>query len=491
MSRITGSEVVSLMEAYQKVYESKVESTQEVEQLDEITADLALRASKAADRKRAQLAAAQDKSGAAAKAAQASRLYTKQAKKRLANEEVEDFESILEEIVEELLEDCLEFGYELDESLELIENATLEYFDEIEDLEEATVTYGSDTESPEQRKARAKEKHTAMKSSARKAAVKGAVERVKAKVSGAKAAAGIAGSIAKDEAKRAGRAAAHGVGKAVSAARSAASEKKAQVKSGVKKMLGRGLRAAAGGAGKVAQMARKAGSAAGKAAERLGEEAVGNRGLIDGRNKLADKAIDKSGRKVPTTKHGMRMVPTHHSAARLPSGDLKTKAKNKAKKDAYYQNQRYGQGSVRMEEVEVDVFDLVLEYLLETGHAETISEAEYIMAQMDSDVIQSIAEETLTEKLAKGTKGVSFATGKHQGGYDQAMTQKNPRTGRQRKTSPEMKAIGAHSKAKSAQWKAEREGDHDKAARNRERRERIAHVVYNKTRRIIDRADND
>jgi hypothetical protein len=92
----------------------------------------------------------------------------------------------------------------------------------------------------------------------------------------------------------------------------------------------------------------------------------------------------------------------------------------------------------------------------------------------------------------KGTKGVSFSTGRHQGGFEQAMTEKNPRTGRQRKTSPEMKAIGSHSKAKSAQWKAEHEGDHEAKLQNiRKEETRLLDTVYNKTRRIIDRADND
>jgi len=176
---------------------------------------------------------------------------------------------MIEEIVEELVEECLEFGYELDDVLEAVENASYDYF---ETLDEATVTYGSDTESPQQRKARAQERLGSRKSAARKSAIQGAVNRVKAKVGGAKAAAEIAGSIAKDEARRAGRAAVHGAQKAGAAVSAAAQQKKAQVKSGVKRMLGAGLRAVAGGAGRVAQASRKVGSAASKAADRLGEQ---------------------------------------------------------------------------------------------------------------------------------------------------------------------------------------------------------------------------
>ena len=197
--------------------------------------------------------------------------------KQLYLGEVDDITDVMiEEVVEELIEEFMEFGYELDEAADIVEKAAIEY------LDEATVTYGSDTESPEQRKERAKAKVGEKRSAARKAAVTGAVQRVKTKASGAKAVASIAGSIAKDEARRAGRAAAHGAGKAASAAGSAlrgaagavsgaVSKKKAEVKQGVKSLLGRGLRKAAGVAGAVAQKARKAGAAAGKAAERLGE----------------------------------------------------------------------------------------------------------------------------------------------------------------------------------------------------------------------------
>ena len=165
---------------------------------------------------------------------------------------------MIEEVVEELIQECVEFGYTLDEASVAVENAAILY------LDEAKVTYGSDTESPEQRKARAKERLGGMKSSARKAAVKTAVGRVKAKAKGAKAVAGIAASIAKDEARRAGRAATHAVSSTVQ-------KKKAEVKGGIKRMIGGGLRAAATGIGKVAQKAAGAASRLGEEAQQLDE----------------------------------------------------------------------------------------------------------------------------------------------------------------------------------------------------------------------------
>ena len=194
--------------------------------------------------------------------------------KQLYLGEVDDITDVMiEEVVEELVEECVEFGYDLDEAAELVEDAATEYLMELNPYAPA----GS-------KEARAYQKSTTAtkRGEARKAAVKGAVERVKTKAKGVAAAAGIAGSIAKDEARRAGRGALHAAGKAASAAgsavagaataaRDAASRKKAEVKQGVKSLLGRGLRKAAGAAGAVAQKARKAGAAAGRAAERLGE----------------------------------------------------------------------------------------------------------------------------------------------------------------------------------------------------------------------------
>jgi hypothetical protein len=44
-------------------------------------------------------------------------------------------------------------------------------------------------------------------------------------------------------------------------------------------------------------------------------------------------------------------------------------------------------------EMEYDAYDLVLEYLLSQGHAETVEEAHYVMLEMDAETIGSIVEE--------------------------------------------------------------------------------------------------
>jgi hypothetical protein len=70
-----------LMEAYSEVYAPQ-EEIQEMEQIDEISADLVMKATKAADVKRGKLASSGDAPAAAKKAAQASRLFSKVGKLR-------------------------------------------------------------------------------------------------------------------------------------------------------------------------------------------------------------------------------------------------------------------------------------------------------------------------------------------------------------------------------------------------------------------------
>ena len=88
--------------------EKKKNQKEEVEVVNEISADLALKASKKADVERGKKAVAGDKAGAAKKSAQAVRLYKAQAKKRLNREETE------------ILDDLVESGLFSDEEIEAI-----------------------------------------------------------------------------------------------------------------------------------------------------------------------------------------------------------------------------------------------------------------------------------------------------------------------------------------------------------------------------------
>ena len=300
---------------------------------------------------------------------------------------------MIEEIVEELVEECVEYGYTLDEAAETVEEAATEYLMELNPYAPA----GS-------KEARAYQKSTTAtkRGEARKAAVRGAVERVKARVKGAQAAAGIAGSIAKDEARRAGRAAKQAVTGAVE-------KKKEEVKKGVKGLLARGLRAAAGAAGSVAQKARKAGAAAGRAAERLGEEVIDEAIYSEkGKAKAAEmiaKRSTPSGRAKPGKGANVAQIRQIRGSGRgrfdregLGGTPMTpTMAKNPIKKQNYDgTGNKAARRAAALNNEEFDVFDVVLEYLLDTGHAETISEAQYIMSQMDSESIDSMLDEAMT-----------------------------------------------------------------------------------------------
>jgi len=113
-----------------------------------------------------------------------------------------------------------------------------------------------------------------------------------------------------------------------------------------------------------------------------------------------------------------------------------------------------------------DMFDLVLEYLLETGHAETISEAQYIMAQMDSEMIENILEDSSTlaaaarkraqEMGAKRRRTPAYKAGGNRGtgrneraAYNLSNTQRsaaaNPDTQTTRSKKPSTMDTGMHS----------------------------------------------
>jgi len=305
-------------------------------------------------------------------------------------------DDLIEEIVEELVEECLEFGYHLDDITNIVEDAAIEYLIELNPYAPA----GS-------KQARAYQRSTTAtrRGEARKAVVRGAVQRVKATAKGAVAAAGIAGSIAKDEARRAGRAATHAVSSAVQ-------KKKAEVKGGIKKMIGGGLRAAAGGLGKVAQKAAGAASRFGESVE-LGE----NRAMArdpEGRNSGHSKQPDPS-------KPGFTGIGNMSIAqiAKMSAKIGKDKKQNEEveyieerdegkpglmfKKIAKDAAERYGSvaagnrvaGAIRkkvLAKEEVEIYDVVLEYLMSEGHADTIAEAEYIMTELDTEMVNQIVE---------------------------------------------------------------------------------------------------
>tara|TARA_B100001250_G_scaffold12894_1_gene11286 strand:+ start:1771 stop:3216 length:1446 start_codon:yes stop_codon:yes gene_type:complete len=201
------------------------------EQLDEISADTALKASKAADVKRGKLAVAGDKEGAAAKSAQAVRLYKKQAAKRkqenqkeevettevkklkeafvLSNDEWQDLaehgkfiDELNEEELVEFMEVCLlETAEDDDDLVEICEEIeTLELHNAYFEESWAHIAVGSAKKASEltskkdggdKKPARLERMKSAVKKAAKK--IKGAVKKVAKK--GAQAAGKVAGEF--------------------------------------------------------------------------------------------------------------------------------------------------------------------------------------------------------------------------------------------------------------------------------------------------------
>ena len=57
-------------------------------------------------------------------------------------------------------------------------------------------------------------------------------------------------------------------------------------------------------------------------------------------------------------------------------------------------------------EMEYDAYDLVLEYLLSQGHADTLEEANYVMLEMDAEMVQDIVEAAKDQSDKQIEKGV-------------------------------------------------------------------------------------
>jgi hypothetical protein len=56
---------------------------------------------------------------------------------------------------------------------------------------------------------------------------------------------------------------------------------------------------------------------------------------------------------------------------------------------------------------EYDAYDLVLEYLLSEGHADTVEEANYVMLEMDAEMIGDIVEQYLDEAVRGSERSIA------------------------------------------------------------------------------------
>jgi hypothetical protein len=79
-------------------------------------------------------------------------------------------------------------------------------------------------------------------------------------------------------------------------------------------------------------------------------------------------------------------------------------AKQAAELRAMRQRSQERQG-VKTEEY--DAYDLVLEYLLAEGHADTVEEANYVMLEMDAEMVQDIVETCLDEAVRGAQRSIA------------------------------------------------------------------------------------
>ena len=183
------------------------------------------------------------------------------------------------------------------------------------------------------------------------------------------------------------------------------------LKKGVKKVLGLGARAVAG-------TAKGVHSLADKAAKRLGEEVVDEQNAGPSTPVKYDSHM---GQLVPNQgagrvgavrlKSGMGLkkggtVKAEQVSFEIGSGDPNAARKqqkiNKAADAGVPNAATKAKGPLLPSSMvklansynPEDIYDLVMEYLLYVGHAETVSEAHYVMSQLDEEMIQSIVEQS-------------------------------------------------------------------------------------------------
>ena len=157
-------------------------------------------------------------------------------------ETVDFSEELLDETFDELVDELIEEGYGEEEAIDMVDEATDLYIDNV--LCEVSDSYYDSAVRASKKAARgidkaARQKRRAGQVRYAKRKVGDAIKSVKAKAKGAVAGAQIAGSIAKDEARRAGRKAAHAVTSAPGKAKAAVDRKKKETKKGIKGFIKR------------------------------------------------------------------------------------------------------------------------------------------------------------------------------------------------------------------------------------------------------------
>ena len=145
------------------------------------------------------------------------------------------------------------------------------------------------------------------------------------------------------------------------------------------------------------------------------------------------KAAEDFGRNVWSQKYGQPTQGPKDAEIDKSSVEADLKAQQERDKKRAQQQQQTVSSSY-----EYDAYDLVLEYLFETGQAETINEAHYIMMELDENAIGNIVEakygtaagrKKLAKKIRKGED-----VGKPGGGFEAIVDKASPKVGKKRAT---------------------------------------------------------
>jgi len=261
-------------------------------------------------------------------------------------------EELVHEICDELIEELIEEGYSEEEAIEIVDEATDLYIDETlcevsDSYYDSAVRASKKAAQGIDKAARQKRRAGQVRYAKRKAgdalkgavgAAKGALSKVKSKAAGAAVDVAMAGSMAKKKVGEVKQAAKEAPGKA----KAAASDAKKKAKSGIKGFIKR---------------------QAEKVVNRMSEENVENEGyqpMTPDRTARVDRAKKKA-------------YDADHRAQY--KGDS-------AEADKQFKRRMAMDSRTKMRKEELDIFDTILEFLQVEGYAETLEEAEWMMANL-------------------------------------------------------------------------------------------------------------
>ena len=274
-------------------------------------------------------------------------------------------EELLDEIFDELVDEYIEEGYSEEDAIEIVDEAVDLYIDEVlcevsDSYYDSAVRASKKAAQGIDKAARQKRRAGQVRYAKRKAGE--AFKRGKELAGAAKAGASLAKDFAGDELRRAGRKAKHSITSAPGKAKASVDRKKKGIKGFIKRQ-------------------------AQKVVDRMSEEL---------------EAIGEDSRRMSNKQHTQRV-----------RSNIKSFGSNYTPPSNYDPDANRGQGEVvtrkqmekkrrkSLRQEEFDAFDIVLEFLQVEGYAETLEEAEWIMANLiDEESIDIISEAWLDEAMS-------------------------------------------------------------------------------------------